>query len=102
MVCLRAVENARGRTFREGGRALLVSLAVLAGAPCAAAAPAPPAPPHAPASAPAPSAAPAPTDEADALFEEGRRLMTEGHLPEACAKLEKSFQLAPRLGTMLN
>ena len=28
--------------------------------------------------------------------------MTEGHLPEACAKLEKSFQLAPRLGTMLN
>src|SRR5262249_47437855 len=40
--------------------------------------------------------------EADALFEEGRRLLDEKRLPEACAKLERSFQLAPRLGTMLN
>jgi hypothetical protein len=43
-----------------------------------------------------------PTQEADALFEEGRRLLDERRLPEACAKLERSFQLAPRLGTMLN
>ena len=47
-------------------------------------------------------AAPPPTQEADALFEEGRRLLEERRLPEACSKLEKSFQLAPRLGTMLN
>jgi hypothetical protein len=80
------VEIVRGRRFRERGRAALVLLATLARAPSAAAAP----------------AAPAATDEADALFEEGRRLMAEGHLPEACGKLEKSFQLAPRLGTMLN
>jgi hypothetical protein len=46
--------------------------------------------------------APPPTDEADALFEEGRRLMDQGSLAEACPKLEKSFQLSPRLGTMLN
>jgi hypothetical protein len=44
----------------------------------------------------------APTDEADALFEDGRRMMDDGNLAEACPKLERSFQLAPRLGTMLN
>jgi tetratricopeptide (TPR) repeat protein len=49
-----------------------------------------------------PVAAPAGTDEADALFEDGRRLMDEGALTEACPKLERSFQLNPRLGTMLN
>lgn len=48
------------------------------------------------------SASAAPTDEADALFEEGRTLMERGELPLACAKLERSFQLAPRLGAMLN
>jgi hypothetical protein len=42
------------------------------------------------------------TQEADALFEEGRQLLEQKRLPEACAKLERSFQLAPRLGTMLN
>ncbi len=42
------------------------------------------------------------TEEADILFEEGRRLMAEGSLEAACSKLERSFQLAPRLGTMLN
>jgi len=43
-----------------------------------------------------------PTDEANLLFEEGRRLLDEGSLDAACPKLERSFQLAPRLGTMLN
>jgi hypothetical protein len=43
-----------------------------------------------------------PQAEADTLFEEGRRLMEQGSLEQACATLEKSFQLAPRLGTMLN
>src|SRR5690242_3541508 len=52
--------------------------------------------------APAANAEPPQTQEADALFEEGRRLLDAGQLPEACAKLERSFQLAPRLGTMLN
>jgi hypothetical protein len=48
------------------------------------------------------SAHAAPTDEADTLFEEGRKLMERGQLAEACPKLERSFQLAPRLGTMIN
>jgi hypothetical protein len=51
------------------------------------------------------SAAAAPaadTGEADALFDEGRRLMDAGDVAAACPKLEHSFQLAPRLGTMLN
>jgi hypothetical protein len=48
------------------------------------------------------SGAEPPTQEADALFDEGRRLLDAGRLPEACGKLERSFQLAPRLGTMLN
>lgn len=41
-------------------------------------------------------------EKADALFEEGRSLMERGMLASACPKLEQSFQLAPRLGTMLN
>jgi Tfp pilus assembly protein PilF len=41
-------------------------------------------------------------ERADALFEEGRSLMERGLLSSACPKLEQSFQLAPRLGTMLN
>lgn len=41
-------------------------------------------------------------DRADALFEEGRAQMARGTLSTACPTLEQSFQLAPRLGTMLN
>lgn len=41
-------------------------------------------------------------DRADALFQAGRALMEQGRLAEACPKLELSFKLAPRLGTMLN
>lgn len=41
-------------------------------------------------------------ERADALFEEGRSLMERGALASACSRLEQSFQLAPRLGTMLN
>ncbi len=41
-------------------------------------------------------------DQADALFQEGRALMDRGELAAACPKLQKSFQLSPRLGTMLN
>jgi hypothetical protein len=49
-------------------------------------------------------AAPTPPDtaRADALFREGRALMDKGELAEACPKLEESFRIAPRLGTMLN
>lgn len=36
------------------------------------------------------------------LFREGRALLVEGRLAEACAKLEQSQRLEPRLGTKLN
>lgn len=39
---------------------------------------------------------------ADALFAEGKALLDRGVLPDACTKLDESFKLAPRLGTMLN
>ena len=41
-------------------------------------------------------------DRADVLFHEGRTLVESGDLVGGCAKLEQSFQIAPRLGTMLN
>ena len=39
---------------------------------------------------------------AEALFNQGRDLMTAGKLAEACPKFEASQQLDPGLGTMLN
>jgi hypothetical protein len=39
---------------------------------------------------------------AEALFEEGRRLMDEGKLDQACPKLAESFKLDPALGALLN
>lgn len=39
---------------------------------------------------------------ADALFEEGRRLMGEKRYLEACAKFEGSYKEEPTLGTLLN
>lgn len=51
----------------------------------------------------APAAARADSDEADRLFDEGRRLMMEpGKLDEACQTLEKSYQLHDRGDTLLN
>jgi tetratricopeptide (TPR) repeat protein len=40
--------------------------------------------------------------DADALFEQGRALITEGRVAEACAKFEASLALDPVLGTRLN
>jgi hypothetical protein len=40
--------------------------------------------------------------DAEALFNQGRDLMTAGKFAEACPKLEASQQLDPGLGTMLN
>lgn len=54
---------------------------------------------------PAPAlAADPPTDPAGAevLFDEGRKLMDSGKLPEACAKFEASNRLDPAVGTLLN
>jgi tetratricopeptide (TPR) repeat protein len=39
---------------------------------------------------------------AEALFEEGRRLVAEGKFAEACPKFESSQQIDPTPGTMLN
>jgi tetratricopeptide (TPR) repeat protein len=40
--------------------------------------------------------------EADVLFAQGRDLLEKGQLGEACAKLKKSEELAPAVGTLLN
>jgi hypothetical protein len=40
--------------------------------------------------------------QAEALFEEGRKLMDEQHYDEACKKLEGSQKLDPGAGTLLN
>jgi hypothetical protein len=46
------------------------------------------------------------TDEsrarADALFREGQDLLTAGQVPTACARLEESQRLDPKLGRLLN
>ncbi len=42
------------------------------------------------------------TAEADAAFEEGRRLFEQGRFYEACQKFELSMQLDPSPGTLLN
>jgi hypothetical protein len=49
-------------------------------------------------------AQPSPEDLALAkvLFEEGRKLMAEGKIDDACAKLARSHALDPALGTLLN
>src|SRR5450631_2539890 len=39
---------------------------------------------------------------AQALFDEGKRLMQAGKLDEACPKLQKSFEIDPAGGTLLH
>lgn len=39
---------------------------------------------------------------AEALFQEGRVLLTEGKVEEACARFARSHELEPGLGTLLN
>jgi serine/threonine-protein kinase len=39
---------------------------------------------------------------ADALFREGQDLLTAGQIPTACARLEESQRLDPKLGRLLN
>lgn len=39
---------------------------------------------------------------AEALFQEGRRLLQRKKTDEACPKFEESYRLAPKLGTLLN
>jgi hypothetical protein len=39
---------------------------------------------------------------AEALFEEGRRLLVSGQVDAACAKLAESYRADPALGTLLN
>jgi hypothetical protein len=42
------------------------------------------------------------TDVAQRRFEEGRKLMNEGKLPEACAKFAESDRTAPNGGAVMN
>jgi hypothetical protein len=41
-------------------------------------------------------------EQADALFERGRKLMAEGRTAEACARFDESSQVEPATGTLLN
>ena len=50
----------------------------------------------------APTTSAASQTQADALFAEGRELLEKGKYPEACAKLVRSQELAPAVGTLLN
>ncbi len=58
-------------------------------------------PPNVPSGPPSTSATGSPP-QADALFAEGRELLEKGKYPEACAKLARSEELAPAVGTLLN
>lgn len=40
--------------------------------------------------------------QAEVLFAEGRELLEKGKFPEACAKLARSQELSPAVGTLLN
>lgn len=42
------------------------------------------------------------TQTADALFEEGRKLMAQGRVRDACTKFKDSLEKAPGVGTQLN
>jgi hypothetical protein len=48
------------------------------------------------------SAQPAAAAMAEALFKEGKKLLKEGKVPEACRKFEGSYRIDPALGTLLN
>lgn len=43
-----------------------------------------------------------PVARANVLFDEGKKLLDEGRVAEACARLDESYRLAPRGGTLLN
>lgn len=58
--------------------------------------------PIAPTTPPGATTSVASQTQADALFAEGRDLLEKGRYPEACAKLVRSQELAPAVGTLLN
>jgi hypothetical protein len=67
------------------------------------AAPLPPATSPPPATlAPAPAVPPQVAAAAQALFDEGKKLMAQGVVPAACAKFEESLRLDRAMGTLLN
>ncbi len=55
-----------------------------------------------PPSTPVPPTSTAAQPQADAFFAEGRELLEKGRYPEACAKLARSEELSPAVGTLLN
>lgn len=74
---------------------LVLAIMMLAAAPAQAQS----APPRAGAAG---AAADATQQQADSLFAEGRDLLEKGRFPEACAKLARSEELSPAVGTLLN
>ena len=45
---------------------------------------------------------PAVTAMAEALFKEGKKLLAEQKVPEACRKFESSYRIDPAPGTLIN
>lgn len=43
-----------------------------------------------------------PLARSNTLFEDGKKLLDDGHVAEACARFDQSYRLAPRGGTLLN
>jgi hypothetical protein len=93
---------APGRALRAASFAVTLSAAALAAADPPGAASTPEAPPS-PAPTASASAGPTSADvQADLRFHEGKALLEQGLVPEACDKLAQSLALARRGGTLLN
>ncbi len=88
-----------GRGAHAGRRLRALALGLAALGPSA---PAFAQPPQAPPAAPAGGGGQSDSVFAEALFRQGRTLMSQNRVTEACAKFADSQKLDPKLGTLLN